>query len=68
MYCVLLQIAELSDIREEIMTRVSSAVGQSSKYRDSYNEYSYLWVDDRKEFLHQFLRYGHVLTQVCTYS
>ena len=24
--------------------------------------YSYLWVDDRQEFLRQFLQYGHVLT------
>lgn len=24
--------------------------------------YSYLWVDDRQEFLRQFLLYGHVLT------
>lgn len=51
-------------MREEIMTRVSSAIEHASKYRDSYSEYSYLWVDDRKEFLDQFLRYGHVLTQV----
>lgn len=24
--------------------------------------YAYLWVDDRREFLRQFLLYGHVLT------
>ena len=33
------------------------------EYRDSYNSYAYLWVDDRQEFLQQFLLYGHMLTQ-----
>lgn len=63
-YCLNpLQIAELSDLREEILSRVSSVVSQASKYRDSYTSYSYLWMDDRQEFLSQFLLYGHVLTQ-----
>ena len=38
-------------------------VSQAAVYRDSYGSYSYLWVDDREEFLSQFLRYGHMLTQ-----
>lgn len=38
-------------------------IGQACEYRDSYNPYAYLWVDDRQEFLHQFLLYGHMLTQ-----
>ena len=59
-----LQIAELSEMRDKIMSRVSTAVEQAARYRDSYNEYAYLWVDDRKVFLNQFLKYGHVLTQV----
>ena len=32
------------------------------EYRNSYENYAYLWVDDRREFLRQFLLYGHVLT------
>lgn len=52
-------------MRDEVMSRASAAVVQASEYRDSYNEHSYLWTDDRKEFLKQFLKYGHVLTQVC---
>ena len=43
--------------------RVSSVISQGTKYRDSYNTYAYLWVDDRQVFLNQFLVYGHVLTQ-----
>lgn len=50
-------------MREEILSRVSNVISQAVKYRDSYNSYSYLWVDDRQVFLGQFLLYGHVLTQ-----
>ena len=32
------------------------------EYQNSIENYAYLWVDDRKEFLRQFLLYGHVLT------
>ena len=32
------------------------------EYRNSFENYAYLWVDDRQEFLRQFLLYGHVLT------
>ncbi len=46
------------------MSRVTTAIEQAAQYRDSYNEHAYLWVDDRKEFLSQFLKYGHVITQV----
>jgi dynein heavy chain len=31
-------------------------------FRYSFNKYAYLWVDDRQEFMRQFLLYGHVLT------
>jgi len=42
---------------------VTDVVSQAAVHRDSYNSYAYLWVDDRQEFLSQFLRYGHMLTQ-----
>ena len=29
----------------------------------SFDNYANLWVDDRQEFLRQFLTYGHILTQ-----
>ena len=32
------------------------------EYRNSFENYAYLWVDDRQDFLRQFLLYGHVLT------
>ena len=49
-------------MREEIMVRVQGVLEQAVEYRDSYNSYAYLWVDNRQEFLKQFLHYGHVLT------
>ena len=57
-----LQIAELSDMREEIMSRVQAAIEQAEAYLSSHASRSHLWTDDRHEFLHQFLKYGHVPT------
>jgi hypothetical protein len=59
-----LQIAELSELRDEILSRVSTAVGQATKHKDSFDSYAHLWTDDRQDFLAQFLVYGHVPTQV----
>ena len=35
---------------------------QAQEYANSMERYAYLWVDDRQEFLRQFLLYGHMLT------
>lgn len=56
------EIAELSDLREELLAHVNNAIALASEYCDSFQKYSYLWVDDRQEFMQQFLIYGHVLT------
>ncbi len=56
------EIVELVDMKEEVMMRVEKAIEQAAEHRNSYTSYSYLWVDDRQEFLRQFLLYGHVLT------
>jgi hypothetical protein len=50
-------------MKEEILSRVSNVVSQGLQYRSSYSSFSYLWVDDRRVFLEQFLLYGHVPTQ-----
>ena len=60
----IIKIEELSEMREKLMSRVTTVVAQASKYRDTYSDYTHLWADDRHEFLSQFLLYGHVLTQV----
>ncbi|XP_078394996.1 dynein axonemal heavy chain 11-like [Cetorhinus maximus] len=55
-------ILDLSDIRQEIMDRVTEVINKAVEYRNSFDPYSYLWVDDRIEFMKQFLLYNHVLT------
>jgi len=54
---------ELSDMRAELMDHVQGIMNKAIEYRGSFDSYSYLWVDDRHEFMRQFLLYNHVLTQ-----
>lgn len=56
------ELAELLDMREEIIARVTTATEKAIEFQGSFESYAYLWVDDREEFMKQFLRYGHVLT------
>jgi len=54
---------ELSQMRSELMDHAQNIMNHATDYSSSYDNYSYLWVDDRQEFMRQFLLYGHVLTQ-----
>ena len=54
---------DLGDLRTEFTDRVHAVIGKANEYRALFNKYAYLWVDDRQEFMRQFLLYGHVLTQ-----
>lgn len=53
---------DLSDMRQEVMDRLQMVVGKAIEFRNSFDNFSYLWVDDRAEFMRQFLLYGHVIT------
>uniref|UniRef100_A0A8C5WIH4 Dynein axonemal heavy chain 17 n=1 Tax=Leptobrachium leishanense TaxID=445787 RepID=A0A8C5WIH4_9ANUR len=55
-------MADLADMRNFLMESVQTMMTRCSEYRNSFDHYSYLYVDDRKEFMRQFLLYGHVLT------
>jgi dynein heavy chain len=57
------RMQDLSDIRTEFTDRVNAVITKANEYRAMFNKYAYLWVDDRQEFMRQFLLYGHVLTQ-----
>ena len=46
--------ADLSEIRQELMDRVNTIMSKANEFKDSFSKYSYLWVDDRKEFMKQF--------------
>jgi dynein heavy chain, axonemal len=54
---------DLSDMKQDLIDRVNSVINKSNEFKDSFNKYAYLWTDDRKEFMRQFLLYNHVLTQ-----
>ncbi|VDI07166.1 dynein heavy chain, axonemal [Mytilus galloprovincialis] len=56
------EMEELADMRSEMMDRVNIIMNKGMEYRNSFDNYAYLWVDDRNEFMRQFLLYGHVLT------
>ncbi|XP_006898632.1 PREDICTED: LOW QUALITY PROTEIN: dynein heavy chain 9, axonemal [Elephantulus edwardii] len=54
--------AELASLRDLLMERVWAMTALCSSYRGTFSQYSYLYGEDRKEVLGQFLSYGHVLT------
>ena len=56
------EIVDLSDKKEEILNCAQLVVEQATKYCSTFSGYTYLWVDDREEFLRQFLLYGHIPT------
>ncbi|GAB1599188.1 dynein beta chain, ciliary [Argonauta hians] len=56
------EMDELNEKRNELMDRVQNVMNKSCEYRNSFDTYAYLWVDDRNEFMRQFLLYNHVLT------
>lgn len=56
-------MAELTDLREEIMNQVLEAMKEAQVYREDLYKYAYLWQDSREEFMEQFLLYGKMLTQ-----
>ncbi|XP_056152723.1 LOW QUALITY PROTEIN: dynein heavy chain 9, axonemal [Lampris incognitus] len=55
-------MADLADMRQQLMERVQGVMATCCEFRDSLERFAYLYVDDRKEFMRQFLLYGHVLT------
>uniref|UniRef100_A0A8C9XQ20 Dynein axonemal heavy chain 17 n=1 Tax=Sander lucioperca TaxID=283035 RepID=A0A8C9XQ20_SANLU len=54
-------MADLADMRHLLMDRVQGVMATCCEFRNSLERYSYLYVDDRKEFMRQFLLYGHIL-------
>ena len=54
---------DLIELKQEFLERVKSIATKANEYKDSLDHYSFLWLDDRKESMRQFLLYNHVLTQ-----
>ena len=54
---------ELSEMREEANSRTQNVIEQLIEYEQGFlTEYQHLWIDDRNEFMRQFMLYNHVLT------
>lgn len=53
---------DLSDMRADIEERVQLVMNQAFDYTLRFEPYSYLWEEDREDYLQHFLTYGHPLT------
>lgn len=55
-------MTDLIEMREEVSSLVIGALKVAEEYQDSFERYSYLWVDDLQEFMKNFLIFGHAPT------
>lgn len=42
-----------------LLDAVDKVILEIMQYRDGLNSYSSLWVEDRQEYMHYFLKYNH---------
>ena len=49
-------------MRSELMEHVTGIMNKAAEHRMLYDGYRSLWVEDRREFMKQFLLHNHVLT------
>ena len=52
---------ELRKLRDDYIQRVEKVIAKAKEKRDSYLEYSYLWLENRQEYLYYFLHYSRQL-------
>nr|XP_031541762.1 dynein heavy chain 17, axonemal [Vicugna pacos] len=55
-------MTDLIEMREEISSLVITAMKEAEEYQDSFERYSYLWMDDPQEFMKNFLTYGRAIS------
>ncbi|NXM72263.1 DYH9 protein, partial [Serilophus lunatus] len=55
-------VADLAELRRELLCRVQGAVAACWDSRGALERYSHLYGEDRRELSQQFLLYGHALT------
>lgn len=53
---------DLMEMREGISNLVVSTMKEAEEFQDSFERYSYLWVDDLHESMKNFLTYGRAVT------
>jgi dynein heavy chain, axonemal len=47
---------ELNELKKKLMDRVKLILTKANTFKDSFNKYAYLWVDDRIQFMKKFLQ------------
>ncbi|VDQ06979.1 unnamed protein product [Trichobilharzia regenti] len=57
------QNENLSNKRKLLLDRVEAVMKKALSYRAHFDTYAYLWIDDRNEFMQQFLLYGQAVSQ-----
>jgi dynein heavy chain len=53
---------DISDIKADILSNVDRVIEEAYEYCDNFQNYSYIWLDDRKIYLDHFLTYSRQLT------
>ncbi|RKO94585.1 dynein heavy chain and region D6 of dynein motor-domain-containing protein [Blyttiomyces helicus] len=49
----------LGRLRREILDRVQDIMGECLNYKDSYDQFTYLWTENRQDYMKQFLQIDH---------
>uniref|UniRef100_A0A6P7G4P0 Dynein beta chain, ciliary-like n=1 Tax=Diabrotica virgifera virgifera TaxID=50390 RepID=A0A6P7G4P0_DIAVI len=52
---------DIVDIKNDILSNIDKVIEESYEFCDNYQTYAYLWLDDREQYLDQFLTYGRQL-------
>ncbi|XP_072903303.1 LOW QUALITY PROTEIN: dynein axonemal heavy chain 11 [Hemitrygon akajei] len=50
------KMSDLTEMRRRIMDRVKSLIDKAKEYKSLFNRYSYLWMNDKTEFIRHFDR------------
>lgn len=54
--------SDIIEIKEDILKNTDDVIHQAFEFCDNFHNYAYLWLDDRKFFMEQFLTYSRQLT------
>ncbi|XP_075225795.1 dynein beta chain, ciliary-like [Lycorma delicatula] len=57
-----LKNADVDDMKTETSARVNLAMHEAIEYCSAFEQYNYLWLDNRQLYLQQFLKYGRTLS------
>ncbi|XP_049809049.1 dynein beta chain, ciliary [Schistocerca nitens] len=53
---------DIKEMKQEVLDGVKKVAKEATEFSKKFEEYSYLWLDDRANYMQQFLEYGRQLT------